>query len=170
MPTLYLDLCIDVQSYFQSFYGSISTLSIWSSLQTVVANHQLVQYTSHLQHAWSVSVSWIGGSRTLYWLGIDLFFYLLLSLCLLLISFFLIFEAPKFLIGLPTWHIILISRFMCTYLGNLSTYLDFRAIASYPILFAPSLPYLLHLWQLLVCILITLHLCWSPYCTVRTMS
>ena len=34
---------------------------------------------------------------------------------------FLIFEAPMFLIGLLTYYLILISRSMCTHLGNLPT-------------------------------------------------
>ena len=148
---LHLGLYTDIWSCLQLFYGSISTLSIWGFLKTVMANHQLVWYTSHLWHTQSASVSRIGGSRTLCWLRTDLSFYFLLFLCLLLISPFLIFEAPKFLIVLPTYHVILISRSMCTHLGNLSTYSDFRAIAFYPILFALSLPYLLYLWQYLAC-------------------
>lgn len=58
---------------------------------------------------------------------------------------FIIFRAPKFLNGLPMWHVVLISRSMWTHLGNLFAYLDFRVIASYLIVFTTSLPYLLYL-------------------------
>lgn len=58
---------------------------------------------------------------------------------------FVILRAPKFLNGLPMWHVVLISRSMWTHLGNLSTYLDFKVIASYLIVFAILPPYLFYL-------------------------
>ena len=99
--TLHLDLCTDIWSCSQLFYGSISTFGICGFLQTVAANRWSVQYVSHLWHTRSALVSWIGGSWTLCWLGTDLSFYLLSFLYLLLISSVLISEAPKFLISYP---------------------------------------------------------------------
>ena len=71
VPTLHLDLRTGIWSCLWSFYGSISTPSIWGFLQTVAANNWSVWYASHLWHIRSALVSQIKDSLTLCWLRTD---------------------------------------------------------------------------------------------------